>query len=502
MKCWKSKIEREDRIIKSRTPQFGRTTLDKLLECIPVGMHDSFMKPHDIMDAVEPRGRNAPRLYRYYLTEEIEAIIQEYEALTPAPYVEDPTHTAEQKATALANHQALMDGLEDKRNAFFAERKAKNDEHMDQVKKIEAGIRSRREMNNVPYTSNREARKALFTKRAEQDIPNIPTEFVQNTKAFKAATRIFRDGGTERGWQTLKPKIVQEWDNSKTGEGNAGPVDTPSPFTITDNDDNGDDDIIMEDDFALVGMDDRRVEGQTQVQSHTQNPSQSHNQNQTQNRSQVQTQTQAHGQAQFHSQTHIHGQAQFHSQTHIHGQAQVHSQTHSQSKGQPQVHSQSRSQSQSQSQAQSQHASMNHGPFARNGGHFQQLFRQSYLRGEQALRPGSAAHNIIAGMVFGTAPNRNRFAPQNSPHGNSMDHNSMTNRPPTSGRQNTQPGINMLHSNPFGHHPYPHANSAQQVFMNRNALGSSSNMNSNPKMSISSLIQPTRDSYSDFERTE
>jgi hypothetical protein len=251
MKCWKSKIEREDRVIKSRANQFGRTTLDKMLECIPVGMHDSFMKPHDIMDAVEARGRNAPRLYKYYLTGDIERIISEYEALTPAPFAENPTHTAEEKATALADHQALMDSLEDKRTAFFAEKKAENDEHMDQVKKIEAGIRLRRETNAVPYHTNRKARKELFTKRAEEEIGHIPTEFVQSTKAFKAATRIFRDGGTERGWQTLKPKIVTEWEASQAGENTATEIcNELSPLGGTDDDDDDDDEEDDDDDNA------------------------------------------------------------------------------------------------------------------------------------------------------------------------------------------------------------------------------------------------------------
>jgi len=99
---------------------------------------------------------------------------------------------------------------------------------MDQVKRIEAGMRMRRETNAVPYKENRESRKSLFTKRALEEIGYVPTEFVQNTKAYKAATRIFRDGGTERGWQTLKPKIVKEWEVSKTEGGDVG-AGEPSP---------------------------------------------------------------------------------------------------------------------------------------------------------------------------------------------------------------------------------------------------------------------------------
>jgi hypothetical protein len=217
--CWKSKIEREDKVFKNRTIH-ARPTLVKILECIPVGMHDSFMKPHDYVDD-EVRPRGAPRLYKYYLTEDIEALMKAYDALTPAPYVEDPTHSAAEKAAAAAAHQALMDGLEAKRTEFFAAEKAKNDKHMDTVRKIEAGIRMRREKIAGPNEANRKSRKALFTKRAREDLfssnPGMDECFVKSTKAFKNATRIFRDGGTERGWQALKPKILQEWQNKGKG---------------------------------------------------------------------------------------------------------------------------------------------------------------------------------------------------------------------------------------------------------------------------------------------
>lgn len=216
--CWKSKIEREDRVMKSRGSLFGRANLTKMLECIPVGMHDSFLKPHDYVENPDARPRGAPRLYKYYLTEDIEQIIKEFDALTPAPYVENPEHSAAERAAALAAHQELTDGLEAKRAAFFAERKAKNDEHMTQVKKIEAGIRGRRARNRNPYDENRNARKELFSRRAKEDLSHIDINFVERTVAYKAATRIFRDAGTERGWLTLKPKIIAEWEAFKSGK--------------------------------------------------------------------------------------------------------------------------------------------------------------------------------------------------------------------------------------------------------------------------------------------
>lgn len=267
MRCWKSKIEREDRAIKRRVNRFGRSTLDSMLECIPFGMHDSFEKPHDIMDDADARGRNAPRLYKYYLTDDIEAIIAEYLALDPAPYAEDPTHTAEQKAAALAEHQALTNGLGEKRANFFAEKKVKNDKHMDQVKRIETGVRLRRDKNSIPYNTNRKARRELFTKRAQQQIGHIPTEFVQRTKAFKAATRIFRDGGTERGWQTLRPKIIKEWEKSKIENCEAAnPANTSSPMTAAEHRDDNAEDDIMDDESIIKDLDD---DDQNGTQSHT-----------------------------------------------------------------------------------------------------------------------------------------------------------------------------------------------------------------------------------------
>jgi hypothetical protein len=210
-KCWKSKIEREDRLIKNRSDQLNRTTLVKLLECIPVGMHDSFMKPHDYIDVDDSRPRGAPKLYKYYLTEDIERIIRQYEGLAPPPFQQDPSKTAAENAAGLARYQEDLAGLDEKRAEFIATEKAKIDDLMAQVRKIEAAVRGRREALRTPYDENRNSRKELFTRRAKEDLPNIPEEFVRSTTAFKAACRVFRDGGTERGWQVLKPKIEKEW---------------------------------------------------------------------------------------------------------------------------------------------------------------------------------------------------------------------------------------------------------------------------------------------------
>ncbi|KAF4634227.1 hypothetical protein G7Y89_g3881 [Cudoniella acicularis] len=212
--CWEKNIEREDRILKGRQNQYGRTTVMKLLECISVAIHDSFVKPHDYTEEVESRSRGPPRLYKCYLSKDIDQIIEAYEALTPPPYKEDPNHTPAEKSAAQAAHKALMDALEDKRSEFFAAGKAKNDEHMAKVMKIETAIRTKRMEERKPKDQARKSRFELFTRRAREDLPHISSEFVQKTKCFKASCRIYRDGGTERGWRALKPKIEKEWELS------------------------------------------------------------------------------------------------------------------------------------------------------------------------------------------------------------------------------------------------------------------------------------------------
>lgn len=271
--CWKSKIERDDRAIKSRSSEHGRITIEKLLECIPHGMHDSFMKPHDIVENLEQRARSAPRLYKYYLTKDIEQIISKYQELSPVAPADDPTQTAEQKAAAQADYQQRLDKLPEVQKAFIDGKKATNDIHMANVIKIEAGIRSRRKRNAAPYNKCREARKELFTRRATEEIGHIPTAFVQSTKAYKAATRIFRDEGTERGWQTLKPKIVAEYLASQKSGGQVGAstnntessdivTASPSPVASSDDEEFGDD---FDDHEANFEEEMNRDEDQVQV---------------------------------------------------------------------------------------------------------------------------------------------------------------------------------------------------------------------------------------------
>jgi len=214
-KCWQSKIEREDRILKARQHDFPqRQILTKLLECIPIGMHDSFMKAHDYIENLEARPSTAPRIYKYYIKTEVDKVIEEYQAFKLQPFKDDPTKSAAENASARTEHQQKEAEAAEKQSAFLDKRKAENDEHMQRVLKIEGAIRKKRQEDAQPYNKNREGRRELFLRRAREEIPDVPATFISETKAFKAATRIFRDAGTERGWQTLKPKIQKEWDDS------------------------------------------------------------------------------------------------------------------------------------------------------------------------------------------------------------------------------------------------------------------------------------------------
>lgn len=190
------------------------------------------MKPHDYVANIEAHSRS-PRLYTYYLLSDLDNIISLYEDLTPAPYVEDPTQSAEEKVAAAAAHQELMDGLEGRRDEFLAAHKAKTDEMMKWVQGVEAGIRTRRFLNGLPNEKNRQARRDLFTRRAKEDLfalyRGMDEAFVSKTKSFKDATRIYRDGGSERCWQTLKPKIIMEWEERPLEEEANSAAGTPAP---------------------------------------------------------------------------------------------------------------------------------------------------------------------------------------------------------------------------------------------------------------------------------
>ncbi|KAF7900196.1 uncharacterized protein EAF01_007499, partial [Botrytis porri] len=248
LNCWKGKIEREDRIQKHRQLQYSLPVIDRLLACIPVSMYDSFGKPHDYVEEGDPGAiqTSTHRLYKYYLIADVENIIKEYEALTPDPYREDPTHNDAQKATARQIWEEKMEKLEEVRDAFFEAKKAENAKVMQLVLQIEAAVREKRAKGRKPNDANRESRRTLFLTFAKRDLPDIPEDFIINTKPFKAAVRIFRDGGSERGWRALKPKIQEVYQQEQSRRNDQQAIvpakDVPSRGNI-------------DEDFQMTGQD-------------------------------------------------------------------------------------------------------------------------------------------------------------------------------------------------------------------------------------------------------
>lgn len=246
--CFETSVIREDRVIKQKQNQFGRNVVVKMLESIPAAVHDSFIKPHDYTEEVEVRSRGPPRLYKCYLESDVEKIIEEFEALTPPPYIPNPLHTPAEAATAAQIHKELMDGLEEKRNTFFAEKKAINDKHMERVQKIEQAVRHKRDQDRKPNDENRKARFNLFSRRATEELKHIPIEFVRKSAPFKAACRIYRDPGSERGWRALMPKIDSAWKDRDTN-----PVDSPAAKSLPQLD-GADDDISAVDEMEFENI--------------------------------------------------------------------------------------------------------------------------------------------------------------------------------------------------------------------------------------------------------
>jgi len=245
--CWQAKIMREDKILKSHASP-PRITLLRLLECIPVAIQDSFLKAHDYKDDLEA-ARGQPRLYKVYSINDVERVIKEYENLGPGEFVPDQTLSqAENDAAQRENERRLAD-LPAKQEAYLTDGKAKNDEHMAYVRIVEQMLKDKRLKNRVEIDHHRNNRKALFTKRAQEELPNIPTEFVQRTKAYKAACRIFRNSGSERGWQQLKPKIKSEWNESQKSDAQAPPAekkDSQTDETVENDVDSMDEDTTRD----------------------------------------------------------------------------------------------------------------------------------------------------------------------------------------------------------------------------------------------------------------
>ncbi|PQE26026.1 hypothetical protein CJF30_00000766 [Rutstroemia sp. NJR-2017a BBW] len=130
-----------------------------------------------------------------------------------------------------------MAKLDEVRDEFLTEKKAENDKLMQLVVRIEAGIREKRE-------------------KGQRDIPEVPREFIlEKSPAFKAAIRIFRDPGSERGWKTLMPKIVKEYRDSQQAQGEENQAVAANSIIGQADNLNGTD-VEMEDAYGQFGYED------------------------------------------------------------------------------------------------------------------------------------------------------------------------------------------------------------------------------------------------------
>lgn len=187
----------------------------KFLECIPHGCQDSWEKPHFLLGDGQDRLNGEYKVYKVYRKADLDAIIKKWKDMEPGPFVDDLTLTDAERQAKRGEWQNLVDTLDQRREDFLAEEKTKNEEYMVQVRLREAGIRYKMAKDKAVPQANREKRRQLFMSIAATELPDIPAEFVKSCKPFKDATKVTRDGGTPRGFKTLKPKIVAAWELDK-----------------------------------------------------------------------------------------------------------------------------------------------------------------------------------------------------------------------------------------------------------------------------------------------
>lgn len=211
--CWLSMILREEKVLKEFvSPLVDRLTLQRLLECIPVALQDSYFKAVDWKEDLASVG-GQPRLYKVYYTADIKNIIEKHNALRPAPFKENVEWTQLDRDNHYRDYQSALADAKTKQDEFIETMKERNEKFMAWVKSVESAQKITSKQTRDDHDVNRNARRKLFTRRATEDLPHIPTEFIQQrSDAYKRATRIFRDPGTERGWNTMKPKIEKEWE--------------------------------------------------------------------------------------------------------------------------------------------------------------------------------------------------------------------------------------------------------------------------------------------------
>ncbi|RKF62854.1 hypothetical protein OnM2_030036 [Erysiphe neolycopersici] len=209
--CWGKRISSEYKTIKNYEKEFPRSIILQLLDCLPYCMNDAYTNSHRVSEAQGTLSPPGPKVNKYYQTQDVAEIVALYKTLIPVPYVENPEHTAEEQAFAMAKYQDFVEKMCEERKFFLAQKSRERDELMERVFKIENAIRIRRQEISRPNKIARQGRRDFHTKMARQELPHIPIDFIQKAKAYKSSCRICRNAGTERTWKVLKPKIENEW---------------------------------------------------------------------------------------------------------------------------------------------------------------------------------------------------------------------------------------------------------------------------------------------------
>lgn len=114
-------------------------------------------------------------------------------------------------STLRVEYHQRMNELPGKLNAFFNELVDKKNKIMEKAMAIEAAVRDKAKRDKEEKKKNQESRRVLFQVRAEEELPDVPIDFIISTQSFKSAIRISRDGGSQGSWEVLKRKLVLEW---------------------------------------------------------------------------------------------------------------------------------------------------------------------------------------------------------------------------------------------------------------------------------------------------
>ncbi|KAI9742266.1 MAG: hypothetical protein M1818_004166 [Claussenomyces sp. TS43310] len=218
LKCCKAQMARETDVKQDLSRLMIQPThIDSLLECIPWALRDSWGQ---VAPLVEDASDARPGVRKVFRKAEVEKITIDYKALTPLPYKEDPKASDQEKRDAKAAYDQRVANLPQAKSDFFKTRKASNKIFMTKAFDIERHVIARMRKIKEQNDANRAGRKELYLHRAAAELPHIPADFIIKTKCYKAACRIFRNAGTERGWKELENKIYLEWEGSHNAQSN------------------------------------------------------------------------------------------------------------------------------------------------------------------------------------------------------------------------------------------------------------------------------------------